>query len=242
MDAELVLNLNQELLLALRLKLVVRFELELGMMLIYEQVLVVEFEMMEKKLVKAWKIIDHHLKQYILLKKDNLRKGDREIDMITSYMISQETALCESLRLYPPVPATHKGIEKEDVLPNVTMVKPGMMILISMYTTGRLEWVWGKDCLGYKLERRWINENGKLNPIPLTKFLTFLAGPRNCIGRDMAFTQMKLVIAAVLFNFHVELVEGHIVRPKASMVLHMQNGLKVRIRRRVSQATHAQSN
>ncbi|KAF9590202.1 hypothetical protein IFM89_031857 [Coptis chinensis] len=45
----------------------------------------------EKKLVKAWKIFDRHLEQYIMLKKDNLRKGDREINMIASYMISQET-------------------------------------------------------------------------------------------------------------------------------------------------------
>ncbi|KAF9590203.1 hypothetical protein IFM89_031858 [Coptis chinensis] len=104
--------------------------------------------------------------------------------------VVENQPLCESLRLYPPIPATHRGVEKEDVLPNGTTVKPGMMILISMYAMGRLEWEWGKYCLEYKLER-WIDENGKLNPIPLTKFFTFLAGPRNCIGRDMAFTQMN---------------------------------------------------
>ncbi|PIA30061.1 hypothetical protein AQUCO_05700040v1 [Aquilegia coerulea] len=149
-------------------------------------------------------------------------------------LVYLHASLCESLRLYPPVPATYRGVEKEDVLPDGTTLKPGMKILISMYALGRMESVWGKDCLEYRPER-WIDENGKLNPVPLTKFFTFFAGPRNCIGKDMAFTQMKIVIGAVLFNFHVELVEGHAVRPKPSMVLHMQNGLKVRIRKRIAE-------
>ncbi|KAF5182476.1 Cytochrome p450 [Thalictrum thalictroides] len=149
-------------------------------------------------------------------------------------LVYLHASLCESLRLYPPLPITHRGVQKEDVLPDGTMVKPGWKILISMYAMGRSESVWGKDCLEYRPER-WIDENGKLNPIPLTKFFTFFAGPRNCIGKDMAFTQMKLVIGAVLFNFHVELVEGHTVRAKSSIVLHMQDGLKVRIRKRSTQ-------
>ncbi|PIA30062.1 hypothetical protein AQUCO_05700041v1 [Aquilegia coerulea] len=253
----------------------------------------------EKKLANAWKIIDHYLEHYVLLKRDDLHKGVQENDMITSFILflfagrdSSSTALawffwlvernpyveskileelrhvhankkdkdvalkarrpyvftaedlkglvylhaslCESLRLYPPLPITHRGVQKEDVLPDGTKVKPGWKILISMYAMGRSESVWGKDCLEYKPER-WIDENGKLNPIPLTKFFTFFAGPRNCIGKDMAFTQMKLVIGAVLFNFHVELVEGHTVRAKSSIVLHMQDGLKVRLRERITQ-------
>ncbi|KAF5196041.1 Cytochrome p450 [Thalictrum thalictroides] len=57
-------------------------------------------------------------------------------------------------------------------------------------------------------------------------------GPRTCIGKDMAFTQMKLAAAAVLFNFQVELVEGQVVLPKPSLVLHTRNGLLVRVKER----------
>ncbi|KAF5175176.1 Cytochrome p450 [Thalictrum thalictroides] len=275
----------------------------------------------EKKFIEARKIIDRSLESYILMKKDDLHKGEQGNDMITSFIQHQEmdnsdlfpkgnaflrdnglsflfagkdssstalawffwlmtrnrsveaniieelchvreknkdtddglkekipyvftaedlkglvylhASLCESLRLYPPVPATYRGVEKEDVLPDGTTLKPGMKILISMYALGRMESIWGKDCLEYRPER-WIDENGKLNPVPLTKFFPFFAGPRNCVGKDLAFTQMKLVIAAVLFNFHVELLEGEVIRPKPSMVLHMQNGLKVRIKKRIA--------
>ncbi|KAF6140681.1 hypothetical protein GIB67_013974 [Kingdonia uniflora] len=148
-------------------------------------------------------------------------------------LVYLHAALCESFRLYPPLPINHKGVDKDDVLPDGTVVKAGFKIFISMYAMGRMEWLWGKDCLEYKPER-WIDEHGKLSPIPLSKFYTFNAGPRNCIGRDMAFTQMKLVTAAVVFNYHVEIVEGQIIRPKPSAVLHMKNGLKVRIKERRS--------
>jgi len=40
----------------------------------------------------------------------------------------------------------------------------------------------------------------------------------------MAFAQMKTAAAAVLWNFAVELVPGHVVEPKLSIILHMKNG------------------
>ncbi|OUZ99315.1 Cytochrome P450 [Macleaya cordata] len=146
-------------------------------------------------------------------------------------LVYLHAALCESLRLYPPLPLNRKGVHKEDVLPDGTVVKPGMKVLISMYAMGRMEWLWGKDCLEYKPER-WIGEDGKLSHEPKSKFYTFNAGPRNCVGKEMAFTQLKLVAANVIFNFHVEMVEGHIVCPKPSAVLHMKNGLMVRVKER----------
>ncbi|KAI3969307.1 hypothetical protein MKX01_007347 [Papaver californicum] len=148
-------------------------------------------------------------------------------------LVYLHAALCETLRLYPPLPMNRRIAVNEDVLPNGTVVKQGTKILISYYAMARMEWVWGEDCHEFKPER-WIDENGKLSPEPLTKLFTFNAGPRNCIGKEMAFTQMKSVVASVMCNFEVELVEGHVVKPKPSLVLHTKHGLKVRIKERVS--------
>ncbi|KAJ4954212.1 hypothetical protein NE237_031044 [Protea cynaroides] len=46
---------------------------------------------------------------------------------------------------------------------------------------------------------------------------------RICIGKDIALTQMKLVAAAILFNFHVHVLEGQSETPKWSTSFHLQN-------------------
>ncbi|KAK4364329.1 hypothetical protein RND71_015687 [Anisodus tanguticus] len=43
---------------------------------------------------------------------------------------------------------------------------------------------------------RWISERGTVKHEPCYKFFSFNAGPRTCIGREVPFTQMKVVAAA----------------------------------------------
>ncbi|TVU48446.1 hypothetical protein EJB05_08083, partial [Eragrostis curvula] len=146
-------------------------------------------------------------------------------------LVYLHAALCECLRLYPSVPFEHKAVVADDVLPSGDVVKAGDKILVFNYSMGRMEGVWGKDCMEFMPER-WITGDGKLRYEPSYKFISFNAGPRTCLGKEMAFVQMKTAAAAVLWNFAVELVPGHVVQPKLSIILHMKNGLAVRVRRR----------
>ncbi|VAI25042.1 unnamed protein product [Triticum turgidum subsp. durum] len=146
-------------------------------------------------------------------------------------LVYLHAALCESLRLYPPVPMEHKGVVAAEALPSGHEVRPGDKIMVSLYAMGRMEAVWGKDCREFRPER-WIGEDGKPRYVPSYKFVSFNSGPRTCLGKDMAFVQLKAVAAAVVRNFEVEAVPGHIVEPKISIILHMKNGFKARIKRR----------
>ncbi|XP_026420296.1 alkane hydroxylase MAH1-like [Papaver somniferum] len=146
-------------------------------------------------------------------------------------LVYLHAAICESLRLYPPLPVNRKSVVKKDVLPGGSVVTPGMEILLSFYSVGRMPWIWGEDCLEFK-PQRWIDENGKLIVVPTSKFPAFGSGARSCLGRDTAFTQMKSVVAAVLFNFHVKVVEGHHVCPTQTPNLYMKHGLQVNIKKR----------
>ncbi|OAY64572.1 alkane hydroxylase MAH1-like [Ananas comosus] len=146
-------------------------------------------------------------------------------------LVYLHAALCESLRLFPPVHLEHKGVLERDILPSGIEVNPSMKILVSMYAMARREEVWGKDCMEFRPER-WISEEGKVRYEPSYKFLSFNSGPRTCLGKDMAFTQMKAVAAAVVYNFRVEAVEGFVAEPNLSIILHMKNGLMVRVKRR----------
>ncbi|KAK3142439.1 hypothetical protein QOZ80_4BG0346460 [Eleusine coracana subsp. coracana] len=140
-------------------------------------------------------------------------------------------ALFESMRLYPPGPIERKEVLADDVLPSGHRVRAGEKILIPLYAMGRMESVWGKDCAEYRPER-WVTEDGVLRHVPAHKFLVFNAGPRSCLGKDISVTQMKCVMAAVVWNFDFQLVEGHAVELKLSVVLQMKNGLLVKAKKR----------
>jgi cytochrome P450 len=147
-------------------------------------------------------------------------------------LVYLHAALSECLRLYPSVPFEHKVAAAADVLPSGKELKAGDKVLVFNYSMGRMEGVWGKDCMEFRPER-WLNVEGtKLRYEPSYKFISFNAGPRTCLGKEMAFVQMKTVAAAVLWNFAVEVVPGHVVEPKLSIILHMKNGLAVKVTRR----------
>ncbi|KAK1432437.1 hypothetical protein QVD17_09333 [Tagetes erecta] len=146
----------------------------------------------------------------------------------TNKLIYLHAAFCEALRLYPPVPFQHKAPVKPDVLPSGHRVDPNMKIMFSMYAMGRMETIWGADSCEFKPER-WITEKNMIRHEPSYKFLSFNAGPRTCIGKQVAFTQIKAVGATILHNYNFEMAKGHIVAPNVSIILYMKHGLKVRV-------------
>lgn len=81
---------------------------------------------------------------------------------------------------------------------------------------------------------RWISDGGSIRHEPSYKFLAFNAGPRTCLGKEVAFTQMKTVAAALIGNYRVRVVDDHRVRPNYSIILYMRDGLKVRVENRLS--------
>ena len=146
-------------------------------------------------------------------------------------LVYLHAALCETLRLYPPVPFQHKAPLQPDMLPSGHRVDPKMKILFSLYAMGRMTSIWGTDCLEFKPER-WISERGRIKHEPSYKFFAFNAGPRTCLGKEVAFTQMKAVAATIIHNYHVQVVEGHHVAPNVSIILYMKHGLMVRVSKR----------
>ncbi|KAL0016345.1 hypothetical protein SO802_003414 [Lithocarpus litseifolius] len=80
-------------------------------------------------------------------------------------MVYTHASLCESMRLYPPVPIGTKEAVNDDVLPGRTVVKKGMRVSYFPYAMGRLEMLWGSDWAEFKPER-WLqteeeNSNSK---------------------------------------------------------------------------------
>ncbi|KAL9266235.1 Cytochrome P450 86A2-like protein [Drosera capensis] len=154
--------------------------------------------------------------------------GFDEVDKL----VYLKAALTETLRLYPSVPEDSKHVVTDDVLPDGTFVPAGSSITYSIYAVGRMKSTWGDDCLEFKPER-WLSPDGKQFVMQdQFRFVAFNAGPRICLGKDLAYLQMKSVAAAVLLRHRLSVVPGHKVEQKMSLTLFMIHGLLVNVHKR----------
>ncbi|KAM7266790.1 hypothetical protein ACFE04_008956 [Oxalis oulophora] len=143
--------------------------------------------------------------------------------------------LFETLRLYPSVPINSYTAIKADTTPTGHPLDPGTRILIPFYSMGRMQSIWGEDCLEFKPERFISEQKGSLKNVPSYKFTAFNLGSRACVGKDTSLVQMKMVAIAVLKNFQTKVSEGNNnVSPSNSVILHMRSSLKVTIAKRSS--------
>ncbi|KAM7275257.1 hypothetical protein ACFE04_017123 [Oxalis oulophora] len=157
--------------------------------------------------------------------------GFEEVDQL----IYLKAALSETLRLYPSVPEDSKHVVNDDVLPDGTFVPAGSSVTYSIYSTGRMKSIWGDDCLEFRPER-WLSVTAdgvtKFISHDSYKFVAFNAGPRICLGKDLAYLQMKSVAAALFLRHRLTVAPGHKVEQKMSLTLFMKYGLKVEVRHR----------
>lgn len=143
-----------------------------------------------------------------------------------------KAALSETLRLYPSVPEDSKHVVADDYLPDGTFVPAGSSVTYSIYSAGRMKTVWGEDCLEFRPER-WLSADGtKFEPHDSYKFVAFNAGPRICLGKDLAYLQMKNIAGSVLLRHRLAVAPGHRVEQKMSLTLFMKDGLRMEVRPR----------
>ncbi|ERN01407.1 cytochrome P450 94A1 [Amborella trichopoda] len=180
-----------------------------------------------------WLLARHpHVEEAIIKEighKDGINMGLDDIKDL-NYL---HASIYESMRLYPPVPVDTKEAAREDVLPDGTKVRKGSRVSYHPYAMGRMEALWGKDYEDFKPERWLDKENGMFVPCDSFKYAVFQAGPRICMGKEMAFVQMKTVVVALLKRFRIRIANSNF---KAVYVLgltsKMEGGFSVRIEKR----------
>ncbi|KAJ4795009.1 hypothetical protein LUZ62_046255 [Rhynchospora pubera] len=169
-----------------------------------------------------------------------LKGGQFEIETAKKMRVLH-AALCETMRLYPPVAWDSKHPLHDDILPDGTRVKRGDRVTYFPYGMGRMKSIWGKDCSEFKLER-WLSleensvssNNGGIiySGVSPFKFPIFQGGPRTCLGKDMAFVQMKFVASAVLPKFELQPLDTRLPVFVPLLTAKMANGFKVLVRKR----------
>ncbi|RCH94663.1 hypothetical protein CU097_002244 [Rhizopus azygosporus] len=136
----------------------------------------------------------------------------------------------EVLRLYPSVPLNQKYALDDDVWPDGTQIRKGDYILWCPYAQGRCEKVWGVDAKEFKPER-WIEE-GELKRQNQGQWPAFHAGPRVCLGQNLATLEALVAIVFLLKRYKFTLVPDQEVTYQVSLTLPMLQGMKVMVQKR----------
>lgn len=122
--------------------------------------------------------------------------------------------ICEALRLYPGAPillryAVRNTFIQEQYVPRDTQ------IILCPWAVNRSTSLWGHDASRFN-PNRWIEtaSDGTKKPInhggalSNYSFLTFLQGPRRCIGENFTRAELRCLIASVIGAFEVRPAAG----------------------------------
>lgn len=125
----------------------------------------------------------------------------------------------ETLRVHPPVTSTFRIAIKDDVLPlstpytdingnvhNTVPVLKDQLVFIPILAVNRDKTLWGDDALEFRPER-WEKVPEAVSAIPNIwgNMLTFLAGPRACIGYRFSLVETKAILFTLVRAFEFEL-------------------------------------
>ncbi|KAJ3103585.1 hypothetical protein HDU97_010005 [Phlyctochytrium planicorne] len=134
----------------------------------------------------------------------------------------------ETLRLYPSVPGDFKCSVKADVLPGGIAIPAGTRVNWITYSMGRMENIWGPDAKEFKPDR-WLDGSGNIKRENPFKWVVFNAGPRVCLGQQMATVEAVMAIAALVPKFDFRMARGAKVVHGSSLTLVMKTGLKMNV-------------
>ena len=135
--------------------------------------------------------------------------------------------LLEGLRLYPPGWFTGRNA-LTDVPLGGYVVPKGANVLMSQYIVHR--------------DPRWFVEPDRFKPerwtaqlqesLPKGAYFPFSMGDRHCIGESFAWLEAILVLSTLVMRWRFELCPGQSIRPKPSITLRPEKGIRVRVSRR----------
>lgn len=138
-----------------------------------------------------------------------------------SRLVWTRAVVDESLRLFPPAWVVSRRATEADVVDGVT-IPAGTLVILSPWLLHRRGDVFADPATFDPA--RFVGAGGR--EIPRGAYLPFGAGPRLCIGRDMALVETVLMVAALLRDLTVHPLRD--VRVEASVTLRPRGGLPLR--------------
>ncbi|KAF8888565.1 cytochrome P450 monooxygenase [Infundibulicybe gibba] len=104
----------------------------------------------------------------------------------------------------------------------------GTVLSVPSYSIHRDPTVWGEDVEAYRPER-WFEQDS--TAIQKT-FNPFSVGPRACVGRNLAFLELQIIVASIMRRYHIVLENPDQPLETREGFLRKPLGCKVGIKRR----------
>ena len=138
-------------------------------------------------------------------------------------------AVCnETLRLFPPAPVLIRVSDKDTIIAG-EHIPNGTTIIIPAWGVNADCEFWGDDAADFVPER-WLDLSRTGGSSSNFSFLTFLHGPRSCIGEKFARGELACLVAAWVRAFDTKLAdEDYVPEIRGGLTVKPKNGLPVRI-------------
>ncbi|KAE9401944.1 cytochrome P450 monooxygenase pc-bph [Gymnopus androsaceus JB14] len=108
----------------------------------------------------------------------------------------------------------------------------GTVLSVPSYTIHRDTEVWGEDAEEFRPER-WLDLDSEKRDLVNKTFNPFSVGPRACVGRNLAFLELQIIVASLVRRWEFVLEDGVEQELKTSEgFLRKPLGCRVGIRRR----------
>lgn len=134
----------------------------------------------------------------------------------------------ETLRLYTPAWQTMRSSIEEDVIGRFR-IPPKSDLYLNIYALHRHPEFWRRPDR-FDPDRFTPREVANR---PRHAYIPFGSGPRVCIGKHFALTELTIILAMIAQAYRVEIPESHRdVLPEPLITLHPKGGVHVRITRR----------
>ncbi|KAJ7580751.1 cytochrome P450 [Mycena floridula] len=129
----------------------------------------------------------------------------------------------EILRLHPAVAETPRQCTVNDIMPlsspittrdgqvvSSLSIPKGALVVVPLRAINTSEMFWGPDAEEFRPER-WLESEADSGANDIQSYrhiLTFITGPRECLGKTFALTEFKSVLSVIIRNYILEFPDG----------------------------------
>jgi len=183
--------------------------------------------------------------------------GDATYEQLTGNALPfLDGVVRETLRVHPPLGETARVSVEDDVIPlsePITLpsgkqtdritIAAGTSMFVPIKAVNTAPALWGADAHDFVPER-WIGEQGLAQQRALEiqgwgHILTFIDGPRTCLGRGFAVAEFKAVLSTLIRNYSflprdgptMELATGRTLLPRPKLAGEEGCKMPLRVRR-----------
>ncbi|KAJ7600660.1 cytochrome P450 [Mycena floridula] len=128
----------------------------------------------------------------------------------------------EILRLYPAIAETPRQCNENDIVPlsspvttshgqvvSSVAIPKGAAVVVPIRAVNTSETFWGPEAKEFRPERWLEPESGLAKDIQAhPHILTFVSGPRECLGKTFALTEFKRILSLIIRSYKLELPNG----------------------------------